>query len=271
MRPIWSGSLSFGLINIPVNVYSATQDHTIDLDLLHKKDMGRIGYQKICKTDGEPVSPDEIVKGYQIAKDEYVIFSEKEMAATQLERSRTIDILRFVDVAQVDTIYFERPYYLEPQKGGEKSYALLRKVLDNSDRAALAQFVMRARAHLAIIKPMEDVMVLNTMRYAEDIRSTKTLNLPSSKTLSAKEVALAEAIIDQQTEDFDPEEYRDTHNDAMRRLIDEKARTHKPIAVSAAEAPRPSKDADIMALLKASLENYGRKKSSRPRRRVSVK
>lgn len=253
MRPVWSGSIGFGLVSIPVQLYNATEDSSVNLDLLHKPDMGKIGYQKICKAEGKPVANDEIMKGYEISKDEYVLLDEKDLAQVEAEKSKSIDIIRFIDVSEVDSIYFEKPYYLVPAKGGNKPYALLRKALEQSNRAALAQFVMRNKSHLTLVKVHDDILILNMMRFPEEIRSVQDLELPTDTKLDPKELDLAMALIDQLTGTFNPSEFKDTYKDSLMQIIDEKAEGRQHVAQQEGSS-QPSNVKDIMSLLKASLE-----------------
>lgn len=212
MRPIWNGSISFGLINIPVRMFSASNPREgIDLDMLHKKDQGHIRYARICRKDGEEVSWDDIVKGYEYQDGEYVVLTQKDLDGLDAEKSQTIDIQQFVDEPDIDIRYFEKPYYLEPQKGGDKAYALLRTSLEKSGKLAFAKFVMHQREHVAVIKPLGRALVLMQMRFPSDLREPSDLHLPTDKGITDKEKEMALKLIKQETSPFVPEGLHDTY------------------------------------------------------------
>jgi DNA end-binding protein Ku len=199
MRSIWSGSLSFGLVNIPIKLYVATEEKTIDLDMLHKKDLSPIRYAKVCRAEEKEVPYEEITKGFEVDKDDYVIVTPDEMKKANVKKTNSIEIMQFVNEEEIDSMYFEKPYYLEPVKGAEKSYALLIEALKKSKEVGIARFVLRTRERVAIIKPRANALVLDQMRYFQDIRDTKELNLPEDVGLKDREISMAVAFIEQQT------------------------------------------------------------------------
>ena len=254
MRPIWNGSVSFGLVSIPVRMYSGSNPRQgIDLDMLHKDDHAPIRYARICRKDGEEIPWNDIVKGYEYADGDYVVLSKKELDELDAEKTQTIDIVQFVDEPAIDIRYFEKPYYLEPVKGGEKAYALLRAALSKSHKLALAKFVMHEHEHVAVIKPVGRALVLNQMRFPSDIREPGQLNLPTDKDVTAKELEMALKLIKQETEPFMPEDLHDTYTDELEELIKEKVKGKKPHK-KATKEHHEATTKDLMGALKASLK-----------------
>jgi DNA end-binding protein Ku len=253
MRAIWSGSISFGLVNIPVKLYSASQTHQgLDLDMLHKADTAPIRYTRICSKDGQEVPYDEIVKGFQYKKGEYVVLTEEDFQKADVRQTKTLDIKQFTDESEIDSRYYEKPYYLEPEEGAERAYALLRDALEKSGKVALAKYAMRARDNMGAIKPDGRVLVLNQMRFPADLRGPGELKFPDTKA-GAEELKMALALIDQLTKSFIPEDWHDTYTEKLEVIIAEKAKGRKPKARG--EAPKKTKITDLMATLKASLND----------------
>jgi DNA end-binding protein Ku len=253
MKAIWSGSLSFGLVNIPVKLYSATAGKGLNLDMLHKKDLSPIRFARICRADGKEIPWEDIVKGYEYQKGDYVVLTEEDFKKANVEKTKAIEIESFVKESEIDPIYFEKPYYLEPEKNSAKAYALLRESLKKSKKIGLAKFVLRNREHLAALRPEGKVIVLEQMRFDEEIRPTSELTLPSSEKAGSKEVSIALALIDQLTEHFDPKKYKDTYTDELKKIINAKAKG-KPIKAGKAKSRQPTEVTDIMAMLRKSLE-----------------
>lgn len=254
MRPIWTGSVSFGLVNIPVNMFSGSNPRKgIDLDMLHKEDHSPIRYARICRKDGEEVPWENIVKGYEYQDGDYIVLTKKDLEAADVKKTKTIDIEQFVAETEIDVRYFEKPYYLEPVKGGEKAYALLREALERSAKVALATWVFHEREHLGIIKPVGKALVLDQMRFPSDLRNGADLNLPSDKIITDKEVEVALALIQQQTKHFIAEDYHDTYTEELEDLIEQKVKGHKPKAKHEKQG-KTTEAKDLMASLKASLK-----------------
>lgn len=252
MRPIWTGSISFGLVNIPVRLFSGINPRQgIDLDMLHKDDHSPIRFARICRKDGEEVPWADIVKGYEYREGDYIVLTEAELNNLDAEKSQTIDIKQFVQAGEVDIRYFEKPYYLEPVKGGEKAYTLLHAALEESDKLALAEFVIHQREHLGVIKPVGRALVLNQMRYPTDIREGTALNLPSGEKVSKDEVKVALKLISQETKPFAPEDFRDTYTEELEDLIKAKTKGKKPAKHKPAH--KETSAGDLMDALKASL------------------
>jgi len=253
MRALWSGSISFGLVNIPVRLYSGVNPHEgIDLDMLHKDDHSPIRYARICRKDGEEVPWNDVVKGYEYRDGDYVVLTKKDMDSLDSEKTETIDIQHFLDENDIDIRYFEHPYYLEPVKGGDKAYALLHTALDQSGKVALAKFVIRQREHLGVIKPVGRALVLNQMRFPTDLREATDLKFPREDAVTKEEVRVALKFISQETKPFIPEDYKDTFTEELEDLIEAKTKGKKPAKHSAKHAEGTSKD--LMAALKASLK-----------------
>ncbi|HSE29165.1 MAG TPA: Ku protein [Candidatus Saccharimonadales bacterium] len=251
MRPIWTGSISFGLVNIPVNLYSGTNPRKgLDLDMLHKADHSPIRYARICRKEGTEVPWEEIVKGYEYKDGDYIVLSPKDLQSADAKKSKTVDIQSFIEEQEIDVRYFEKPYYLEPVKGGEKAYALLREALQSSKKIALVLWVFHDREHLGVIKPVGNALVLDQMRFPTDLRTGSGLKLPDEK-VSEKELEVALTLIKQQTKHFAPEDYHDTYVEELEEMIEKKLKGKK------VSSPKPSKNTeakDLMAALKASLK-----------------
>lgn len=255
MRPLWNGSVSFGLVSIPVRMYSGSNPRQgIDLDMLHKDDHAPIRYARVCRKDGEEIPWNDIVKGYQYQDGDYVVLTKKELDELDAKKTQTIDIIQFVNEPDIDIRYFEKPYYLEAIKGGEKAYALLRAALGKSNKLALAKFVMHEHEHIAVIKPVGRALVLNQMRFPSDIREPGQLNLPTDKDLTEKEVEMALKLVKQETKPFMPEDLRDTYTEELEELIKEKVKGKKP-KKHAKKEHHEATTKDLMGALKASLKD----------------
>ncbi|MBA2367653.1 MAG: Ku protein [Candidatus Protochlamydia sp.] len=258
MRAIWTGSLSFGLINIPVRVYSATEQRALNFDMLHKKDLSPIRFARICKADGKEVPYKDIVKGYEYQKGDYVILLDEDFKQASIKKTKTIDIQDFIEESEIDPLYYVKPYFLEPDKGADKAYVLLREALKKSKKVGLAKFVLHNREHLAVIKPFEQAILLYQLRYQEELRKPDTLHLPEKGTASAKEVTIALKLIDQLTAHFEPEKYHDTYVEDLKGIISDKLKGKKP-SKAKGKTVKITESKDIMALLKESLESHHRK------------
>lgn len=252
MRAIWTGSLNFGLVNIPVKLYSAVNDTSIDFDMLDKKDLSPIKYQKISKATGKEVPYSDIVKGYKFDGEHYVVLTDEDFQKASVEKTKTIDIVDFVKDEEIDSIYYEKPYYLEPDKNAAKPYSLLKDALIKSEMVGVAFFVLRNRQHLAIVKPMGNILVLNQLRFADEIRNPEELKTPGNIETKGKELDMALALIDQLSVKFQPENYKDTYTEDLMKLINEKAKGK--VVKARGEEPEPSKVKDLMSLLKDSLK-----------------
>ena len=260
MRSIWSGSISFGLVNIPVKLGSAVESSSdISFDMLSKKDMAPIRYARIDTETGKEVAWKDIVKGYEYAKGKYVVVTEEDFAKASPEKSKSIDIIQFVKEEEIDPIYYEKPYYITPGKGAEKSYHLLLKALEESGTVGLAEFMLRNRMHMCAIKPHNGVLLINQLRYDEEIREAPEVPAAKSEKISPKEVQLAVKLIDQLTEKFDPKAFKDTYVAELKKVIKAKAAGKQIRIVDEPKKPTGAVK-DLMEVLKASLESGGKKK-----------
>ena len=253
MRAIWSGTISFGLVNIPVKLYTAVEDQAISFDILHKKDLSPIRYAKVCRAEGEEIAYQDTVKGYEVQKGDYVVLEDKDFERANARKTHTIDILSFTDERDIEPIYYDRPYYLEPDKGGENAYVLLREAMKKAEKAAVAKFVFRNREHLCVIEPEDGVLALDTLRFKTEIRKPTGLKIPEKTQTRHAEMQMALELIDQLAAPFRPESYKDTYTEELKRVID--AKSHGRAAAPKGESPAPTRVADLMAALKASLEN----------------
>ena len=258
MRSIWSGSISFGLINIPIKLFSAVQESALDMDMLDKSDHSNIKFKRVNENTGKEVTFADIVKGYKV-DEHYVILEAADFEAADAEKTKTIDILNFTEEKEIDSIYYEQPYYLEPDKGSMNAYALLRDALQASKKVAVTSFVLRNKEGLAILKPYKDVIVLNRIRWEQEIRETSELKLPPVSKTNAKEIDMANKLVEQLTEKFDISQYKDEYTTKLLKIIKDKAKGKKQTAPKLKVVHKQSDD--LMSMLKASLETKKKKTS----------
>jgi DNA end-binding protein Ku len=249
-RSIWTGSISFGLVNVPVRMYSAISETDLRFHLLHEPDGGRIGYQKICKAEGEPVPDEEIVKAFEFEKDEFVVLTDEDFDAAKTEGVKTIEISDFVPYDEIDPIYFEKTYFLGPQAGGEKVYALLRDAMEHTGLAAIGKFVMRDRQHLGCLRVREGTITLEKMFFHDEVRPIDEI-APEGVAVGANELELATTLIEQFTGSFEPAKYEDTYREALCDVIRAK---RKGKSVTAAKPEAEEEPTDLLAALRASVE-----------------
>jgi DNA end-binding protein Ku len=251
MRAIWTGTLSFGLVNIPVRLFPATEEQKLNLDMLHKHDLSPVRFARVCRADGREIPYEDIVKGYEYQKGDYVVLEKEDFERANVRKTNTIDLLTFCAEPEVSSLYFDRPYYLEPGKGADHAYVLLREALRRSKRVGVARFVLRNREHLALIRPERDVLLLNTLRFKSEIRDPE-IKVPSGKSFRGRELDMALQLIEQQSGPFRPEQYRDTYTEELKEVIQEKAKGKTPAPKG--KEPAPTQVPDLMAALRASLE-----------------
>ena len=250
MRAIWTGAIGFGLVNIPVKIYSAVQSSSLDLDMLDRKDKSNIKYKRVNENTGKEVKWENIVKGY-LLKDKYVILEDSDFEEASPEKNKMINLHSFVKMDEIDSIYFDTPYYLEPQKGGTKAYQLLLKALEKSKTAGLGSFVMRNVEHLAIVKPYENMLLLNKIRFEEEIRAIDELSLPGNARLKKEEMDMALQLIKQHSQPFDISKYKNEYTSELLKIIKQKAKgKHTSIRKMKVEN---TKSTDLLNKLKASL------------------
>ena len=258
MRPIWTGAIGFGLVNIPVNLYSATSTSSLDLDMLDKSDLANIHFKRVNENTGKEVPWENIVKGYKY-EGEYVVVSPDDFEKASPEKSKTIDITSFVKEDEIDSIYYETPYYLEPVKSGVKAYNLLREALAKTNKVGVASFVLRTKESLVILKPSGNLLVLNKIRFAEEIRDSSEISISAKNDVKKTELDMAVSLINQLSKKFNVSAYKDTYSAELLKLIEAKAGGHKPKVPKMRVVHSQAKD--LMAQLKASL-NQPRKKAS---------
>jgi DNA end-binding protein Ku len=259
MRPIWKGAISFGLVTIPVKLYAATEEKDIRFHLIHKEDGGRIEMKRVCSVDGKEVAWDDLVRGYEVAKGEYIVLTPEEIDEAKPESSTTIDIGDFVELTEIDPIYFEKTYYLEPTDIGSKPYSLLRRALEETERIAVARVTIRTKERLATLRPYDGTLALETMFWPDEIRSTGMLDLPEGKKaqVNSKEMQMARSLIDNLSARFDPTAYRDEYRAALEELIERKMKGEERVARR--RKPEPSV-VDLMDALRQSVEASRAKK-----------
>ena len=264
-RAIWTGSLSFGLVNIPIEVHTAVRDQRPHFRMLHAKDRSPINFERICQKDGKSVAWNDIVKGYEYEKGQFVVLDKEDFAAAALEKTRRIDVLDFVEAQAIDDRYFDKPYYLTAKKGGEVAYALLREAMNESGRIGIAKFIMRETQHLAAVEGIGDALVLSTLRFADELVDTRSLSFPSGKNLKKTELNLAKTLVENLAAEWDPEKYRDDYQENLMRVIKAKMKGKEAKLVTD-ERPRDSNVIDLMERLRASLGQSGNGRIKKPAR-----
>lgn len=254
MKAIWKGSISFGLVNIPIRLYSGTQQHRLELDMIREKDKCPIQYVRVCKKDGKEVPWDEIAKGYRKENGDYVILDKADFAKAAPEKTQTIDIFEFIKEDEIPSKYLEKPYLVEPNKEAKKVYALLREALKKSEKVGLCKFVMRTTEHLGILKVEDDAILLIQIRFNDELRGPEEINLPSNIKITKKELDMALSIIDQLTDKFEPEKYKDTYKAELIKMIKQKvASKGKKEPAPRTRAKKATPKDDLLDQLKASL------------------
>ena len=272
-RALWKGAISFGLVHIPVELISASLDHELDLSMLDRRDFAPIGYKRYNKQTGKDVEWDDIVKGYEYKTDEYVVLSDEDLRQANVKATQTINILTFVDAAEVPLTFYEHPYYLLPAKGGEKVYALLRETLRKANKVGIASVVMRTKQHLCALVCIGDAIVLNTLRFADEIRATDDLDLPGSTLKAAgitdKELKMALSLVEGMSEAWEPEQYHDSYREDVLALVKKKIKAKQTKTITP-PAPEPAEEhgsnvIDLVALLQQSLGKKAPAPSARKR------
>ncbi len=268
-RTLWKGAISFGLVHIPVGLYSAEKRNSFDLTMLDRRSMKPVGFKRYNKDSGEDVAWDDIVKGYEYEKGRYVVLTDEDFKRANVEATQTVDILSFVKQEEITPLYFEMPYYLAPEKRGHKGYALLRETLKQSGKIGIANVVIRTRQYVAALIPIGDVIVMNTLRYHNELRPADEFDLPASNLkavgVNAREVEMARRLVDGMTAAWNPEDYHDTYHDDLLALIDKRVAAGETQVVTEpeadeSEAPAKGEVVDLMALLKRSVEAKGKER-----------
>ncbi len=262
-RAIWKGSISFGLVNIPIALYAATRREELKFRLLRKSDLSPVNYKRVAEKDGKEVAWDQIVKGYEYEKGKYVVLKDEDFERVDLEATQTVDIQDFVDQEEIDPMFFYKPYYLEPQKGGDKAYALLRDALKDSGKVGIAKVVIKTRQYLAGVKPEDGALVLELMHFADELADPEKLHVPKKTEVGKRERNMAKSLIDSMSSKWNPEKYKDDYREAFMEVIEEKVEAGgKEIEEKPKKAPKPTKVIDLVSVLQKSLDQTGAKKKA---------
>ena len=254
MKPLWEGAISFGLILIPVKLYKATEERKPDFHLVREKDLCPVKYMRVCKYSGEEVPFSEIAKSYEYRKGDYIILHDEDFRKAYTKRSENIEIVAFADAAEIDSKYFEQPYYLEPEKGASKVYALLREALKRTKKAGMAKYVLHNLQHLGILKVEDELLILNQIRFESELRKPEGLKIPAYEEMAEKEIEIAIMLIDQLTTPFKPEDFKDTFSEEIKKIIEEKVRTGKISSIGQSQPEKPAEVIDLLEKLRLSLE-----------------
>ena len=269
-RAMWKGAISFGLVSIPVRLYPATEEKSLHFNQLHDEDFGRIKYKRVCAQDGEEVPFEHIVKGYEYEKERYVVLEDEDFAAVPVESSRAIDIIQFVDIEEIDPIYFQKTYYLVPEEAGIKAYSLLRQAMTEDGRVGVAKIAFREKEHLATIRFKDNAFVLETMFWPDEIRPAEFEELERTVKVRPQEVQMAKSLIENLTEEFHPEEFKDEYREALLDIVEKKVAGEE---IEVVKEPEEEKVVDLMEALKASVAatkkktTAAKKSAASPRRK----
>jgi DNA end-binding protein Ku len=267
-RAIWKGSISFGLVTIPVELHTAVRDHRPKFRMLHARDKSPVRYERVCQREGKPVAWEDLVRGFEYEKGQFIVLTKEDLKAAALNKDKAIDIMDFVEGEEIDDRYFETPYYLTPQKGGQHAYALLREALRESGRVGIAKVIIREAQNLAAVEVIENALVLTVLRYADELVDTSGLEFPSSEKVRKAELDMARMLIDNLAAEWDPSKYTDEYRDNLMKLIKARMKGQRPKLPQAEEVPE-GKVVDLMERLRQSLEarggGHGRARPARPR------
>ncbi len=259
MRAIWKGSISFGLVTIPVALHTATKREELKFRMLRKSDLSPINYKRVAEVDGKEVPWDEIVKGYEYEKGKFVVLNEDDFKRVDLEATESIDIVDFVDIDEINPIFFHKPYYLEPQKGGAGAYGLLRGVLARMNKTGIAKVVIRERQHLAAVKANDQLLVLELMHFADEIVPAEGLKVPEDKKLGKREEEMAEALVEQMSSSWNPQKYHDEYKAAVMKVIEKKIESGgKSLPVEKGHKRAATNVIDLVEVLQRSLNETGK-------------
>jgi DNA end-binding protein Ku len=255
---MWKGSLAFGLVNIPVELYSAVRDHRPKFRLLHSKDESPVRYERVCQSEGKPVAWEDLVKGFEYEKGQFVVLTKDDFKTAALEKTKTLDILDFVDPDEIDERYFETPYYLQAGKGADRSYALLREAIRESGKVGIAKIILRDSQHLACVEVIGDALVLTMMRFADELADLSDFRFPAGEGIRQAELKMARQLVENLSAKWEPEKYTDEYVENLMRVIKAKLKGRKPRLVET-ETPRGAEVVDLMERLRASLEGKSSK------------
>jgi DNA end-binding protein Ku len=272
-RSLWKGSISFGLVNIPVELHTAVRDHRPKFRMLHATDKSPVKYERVCVRDGHAVAWEDLVKGFEYAKGHFVVLTKDDFKAAAVEKTRTIDIIDFVSRDEVDDRFFETPYYLVPSKGGERAYALLREAIRESGRIGIAKFILRDAQHLCAVEVIDDAIVLSVMRFADELADPKALSFPSTTGIRKAELDMAKALVNSLAAEWNPEKYTDAYLDNLMKIIKAKVKGKK-VTLAPEETPRKGEVVDLMERLRRSLDQAGgapRRAKKTPAKKAAAK
>ncbi|MDN4607006.1 Ku protein [Sporosarcina highlanderae] len=273
MHTVWKGSISFGLVNIPIKLHAATENNDIKLRQLHKECNSPISYQKVCPVCDREVQNEDIVKAYEYTKNKFVVLDDEELENLKKENEeKAVEIIDFVKLVEIDPIYFEKSYFMAPDANGGKAYALLRKALKDSGKIGVAKIIIRSKEQLAVVRVYEGALLMNTIHFPDEVRNVEDVgNIPSEDTVVQKELDTALLLVDQLTTAFDPTKYTDEYRTALMELIEEKKSGNATVAAKEKQPISPSNTTDLMAALQASLDKTKKKKSATRKRTTAKK
>ncbi|MEK4521534.1 Ku protein [Psychrobacillus sp. FSL W7-1457] len=274
MHTVWKGSISFGLVNIPVKLHTATDNKDIKLRQLHKECMKPISYKKVCEGCSEEVKAEDIVRAYEYSKNKFVVLDDEELEKLRKENEdKAVQIIDFVKLEEIDPIYFEKSYFLAPDNGGSKAYSLLRKALEESGKIGVAKIIIRAKEQLAVVRVYKELLVMETIHFPDEVRKASDVpNIPLDQTVVQKELETALLLVDQLTTEFNPEKYTDDYRTALMELIEEKKVSSPPIETDSKQQPAAASNVtDLMAALQASLDKTKKKKTPARKRTPKAK
>jgi DNA end-binding protein Ku len=273
MRAIWKGAISFGLVNIPVGLYSATRPaNDIKFRLLRDSDHSPVKYKRVAEEDGKEVPWEHIVKGFEYQKGEFVVLTEKDFERVNIKSNQTVDIKEFVALDEIDPMFFDQPYFLAPEKGGDKAYVLLREALERSGKVGIAKVTIKTREHLAAVKPLDGALVLELMHFSEELADTNELNLPKNVDAGKKELSMAESLIEGMTDKWEPEKFKDEYREGLMKVIEEKIATGgKELPAARPKHAKSANVIDLVSVLQQSLEQTKSAKKSAKTSKHSAK
>ena len=271
-RALWKGSISFGLVNIPIELHTAVRDHRPKFRMLHAKDKSPARFERVCIRDGHPVAWEDLVKGYEYSKGSFIVLTKEDFQAAAVEKTRTVDIIDFVKADEIDDRFFETPYYLTPSKGGERAYALLREAIRESGRVGIAKFILRDAQHLAVVEVIENAIVLTMMRFADELVDTKQFDFPAIEGVRKPELDMAKALVNSLAAEWDPSKYTDEYRENLLKIIKAKLKG-KEVHLEAAAEPRQAEVVDLMERLRRSLAQSGGAKAQarKPAKKAAAK
>jgi DNA end-binding protein Ku len=273
MRAIWKGSISFSLINIPIALYPATRREELKFRLLRAKDLSPVNYKRVAESDGKEVPWEEIVKGYEYEKGKFVVLKDEDFKRADIEATQSVDILDFVKLEEINPIFFDKPYYLEPEKRGEKAYALLRNALKQTGKVGIAKVVIKTRQHLAAVKPQKNLLALELMHFAEEIVDASELKIPAEPEVGSRELTMAKDLVEKMSGKWDPSKYTDDYRQALLKVIHKKVESGGKTPAARGTAKKPTNVVDLVSVLQESLQHARRsspkRKTPAPKRKAA--